>query len=333
MKLTSIEQVQQRVGKLSAPRDLKVIDYIDEHAQRWLSYSRFAFIGLGKAGSVQLSAAGGEAGFACVVDEKHLSIPVAALDESSALESDCSFGALFMVSGMEETLRVNGAVSAIADGQMTLQVEECYLHCAKALKRSNFWQPDSLGALEGDASHLIQQSKFMALASINAAGQVDVSPKGDPENFLIQEQDSCICFADRPGNRRIDSFRNILEQPQVSVIAIVPGYASVLEITGTAGVYADDPLLEKFAVKGKTPKVMTKITASTMSIKLSQALATSALWTTKAKPDDLKPAEIFKAHIQQSKEQSLQARVARAAVSVPGAMKTGLEADYKKNLY
>lgn len=75
VKLTTIEQVQQRVGKLPAPRDLKVIDYIDEHAKRWLSYARFAFVVFGKAGQIELAAAGGAEGFISASDPKHLQVP------------------------------------------------------------------------------------------------------------------------------------------------------------------------------------------------------------------------------------------------------------------
>lgn len=144
MKLTSLEQVQSRVGSLPAPRDLKVIDHIDEHARRWLSYTRFGFIGFGNAGYIDLSAAGGGEGFVFVLDAKHLQIPLSALDSGSIVESGLSFGALFIVSGMDETLRVNGKVANVAEGLLTLNVEECYLHCAKAFRRSNFWAPRSL---------------------------------------------------------------------------------------------------------------------------------------------------------------------------------------------
>lgn len=333
MKLTNIEQVQKRVGKLPAPRDLKVIDHVDEHAMRWLSYSHFAFIAFGKAGDIQLTAAGGESGFVSALDSGHLQIPLTTLDDESIVKQDLSFGTLFMVSGMEETLRVNGKVSRIADGQATLKVEECYLHCAKSFRRSNFWLPQSLEQSQGKVSHFVKQSRFLVLASINASGQVDVSPKGDPENFLMQEVDGCICFADRPGNRRIDSFRNILEQPAVSLIALVPGCKDILEIKGSAELCADEQLLQRFEMQGKKPNLITKITPASMRIKPSLAIANSVLWPAQKEPEDLIPSEIFKAHIKQSKESSLQAKVARAAVSLPGAMEKGLELDYKINMY
>lgn len=150
MRLTTIEQVQKRVGQLAAPRDLKVIDHIDEHAQRWLSHAGFGFIAFGTAGNIHLTAAGGQRGFALVPDAGHLRIPLAALDAAEAVAQDQSFGALFLVNGMEETLRVNGKVSHIADGQATLAVAECYLHCAKSFRRADFWAPGSPGQAPAD---------------------------------------------------------------------------------------------------------------------------------------------------------------------------------------
>jgi len=333
MQLTKIAQVEEIIGKPTAPRDLKVIDYIDENARSWLSHSQFAFVAFGKVGDIRLTAAGGEEGFATVLDSTHLIFPLSVLDEESIVEQGFSFGSLFMVSGMDETLRVNGKVTLREDGLMTLKVEECYLHCAKAFRRSNFWLPKSIEQSSHEIPAFLRQSKFMVLASINKKGQVDVSPKGDPENFLIQEKDNFICFADRPGNRRIDSFRNIIEQQQISIMVLVPGFQSVLELNGTAALCTDNYLLEAFTVKGKRPNLVTKIVAESKVIKSSIAIAKSARWPAKDARKDLKPAEIFKAHIKQSKERSLKAKAARAAVSLPGVFEAGLESDYKNNMY
>lgn len=333
MKLTNIEQVQKRVGKPHAPRDLKVIDHVDEHASRWLSHSSFAFIAFGKAGDIQLTAAGGEKGFVSAADPRHLLLPLAALDDAGMVQQGVSFGALFLVSGMEETLRVNGKVSATEDGKATLEVEECYLHCAKSFRRSDFWLARQVAAFPDDTARFVSKSTFLAVASMNSSGQVDVSPKGDPENFLIQEQDGFISYADRPGNRRIDSFHNILEQPAVAIMALVPGHKHILEIKGAAEIRVDEDLLQRFEVQGKTPSLVTSVAVTSRHIKLSAAIESAALWPAENGPEELVPAEIFKAHIKQSSESSLQAKVARAAVSLPGAMAKGLELDYKKNMY
>ncbi len=332
-KCTTIEQVQKRVGKLPAPRDLKVIDYIDEHAMRWLSYASFGFLAFGKSGQLELTSVGGEKGFASVPNAGQVNVPLAALDDASIVDHDMSFGALFMVSGMDESLRINGRVSRIEEEHITLNVEECYLHCAKAFRRSNFWQPESIEHTQGEIPDFIKQSTFLVLASMNSRGHVDVSPKGDPGGSLLQEVEGVFCFADRPGNRRIDSFRNIIEQPEVCIIALMPGYHEMIEIKGTAALYTDESLLERFVVQGKQPKLTTSVTASSIKKTTSQAITSAKLWPAQRTPEDLVPSEIFKAHIKHSKENSLQAKVARAAVSLPGAMENGLALDYKKNMY
>lgn len=333
MKLSRIDQVEQVVGKSPAPRDLKVIDHIDEHAKRWLLLSQFAFIACGQAGSLGLSAAGGGEAFVSVMDSSHLLIALASIDEASIVEQDLSFGALFLIGGMDETLRVNGRVSDVTDGMVTLVVEECYLHCAKSFRRSNFWLPESVELSQSASSDFILRSTFLVLASINSCGQIDVSPKGDPKGFLIQEDDDFVYFADRPGNRRIDSFRNIIEQPSVSILALVPGWDSVLALKGTAELCTDTSLLKRFTVQGKEPKLVTKVEVDSRVVNPSKAIKISALWPSKGRRRDLKPAEIFKAHIKHSKERSLKAKVARAAVALPGAFELGLETDYKKNMY
>ena len=333
MKLTALEQVEKRVGKPVGPRDLKVIDYVDEHAERWLSHVHFGFLAFGNQDRLELTLAGGQAGFASVVDQTTVRMPVVSLDDASLCEEGFSFGALFMVSGMDETLRLNGVVLKKSDDSILLRVQECYLHCAKSLRRSEFWTPTGPAEAAGDVAGFIGQARFMVLASMNSSGQADVSPKGDPAGLLLQQQGDGICFADRPGNRRIDSFRNIIEQPRVSLMAFIPGSKGVLCFNGEAEILADERLADRFQVQGKTPHLVTRVMPESVRVTSSQAIAAAALWPAKAGPNDLVPSEIFKAHVKNSKESSLQAKVARAAVSLPGAMEKGLEMDYKKNMY
>lgn len=115
---------------------------------------------------------------------------------------------------------------------MSVVVEECYLHCAKALIRSAFWstQPITIEAeyeyeyeAKAKVVTLLAGCHFMALATVDAEGRTDVSPKGDPAGKLLQWRDGAARYSDRPGNRRVDSFRNILMQPHVAALAMVPG--------------------------------------------------------------------------------------------------------------
>ncbi|WP_373088776.1 hypothetical protein [Zhongshania sp.] len=150
---------------------------------------------------------------------------------------------------------------------------------------------------------------------------------------MIQEEYGFIYLADRPGNRRIDNFRNILEQPKISIFAIVSGCKDILALRGTAELCTGKHLLQRFKVQNKEPMLVTKINPNSLQIRSSMALTKSALWPPQIAPKDLIPSEIFKSHIQQSNARSIQAKIARAAVSLPGAMKKGLEIDYKKNMY
>lgn len=333
MKLTRLEQVQSCVGKLPAPRDLKVMDHLDRHAIRWLSYSRFGFIAFSTPAGLNMTAVGAQAEWVTVEDANHLALPRELLDEPDIVRAGTSFGSLFLIHGMEESLRINGRVESVSSDRVLLSVEECYLHCAKAFKRSGFWQPVAIETSTFDSADILSMGSFLALATVNAAGQVDVSPKGDPAGLLIQQEGDALLIGERPGNRRIDSFRNILECPQVSVCLLVPGYFGCLKIEADASLYDGKALLERFSVQGKVPTLVLRLLPSSVALQNSDAIARADLWSGQKPPTDIHAAEIFKAHIKHSKESSLSAKLARAAVSLPGAFEKGLESDYKNKLY
>ena len=331
--LTDIDTIQERVGKLPGPRDMKVIDFLDAHALRWLSLSSFCILVLRDAGAPVMTAAGGDAGFVTAQDEQHIELPLDCADDGAVLRKGASFGALFFLSGMTETLRVNGRVNEVTDGVAALTVQECYLHCGKALMRSDFWSPVEAVDSAGTVEEVIQQSRLLALGTVDANGNADVSPKGDPAGRLLHKTAHAVWYPDRPGNRRIDSFRNILAQPQVALLALVPGSASVLLITGEAIISDDLEQRQVFAVKDKLPTLVTRVAISHAALQQSQALARAKLWPARPAPEGLRAADIFRDHMKLSKEKGLGARVARAAVSVPGLLKRGLESDYEKNMY
>jgi predicted pyridoxine 5'-phosphate oxidase superfamily flavin-nucleotide-binding protein len=173
----------------------------------------------------------------------------------------------------------------------------------------------------------------MALATINQEGRADVSPKGDPAGALLQLHDDAIWYSDRPGNRRVDSFRNILTQPRIAAMVLIPGAENVMHITGIASVATDEAVRASFAVADKTPKLVTRIQQAEYHVRRSEAVARARLWPTVRTAHDLDPVEIFKTHIKLSRAEGADAALARARVAAPGAMREGLEQDYKKNLY
>ncbi|MEM1402880.1 MAG: pyridoxamine 5'-phosphate oxidase family protein [Pseudomonadota bacterium] len=335
--LTDLDAVQERVGKLPAPRDLKVITYLDAHAKRWLSLSTLGVVATGRGASLESTLCGGDSGFVRVNHDRQFAVSQSQFDESAldpgSFSAGDAFASLFFVPGMTETLRVNGVVEEDAAGDVRFTVRECYLHCGKALLRSEFWRAEPASVVPAEDDELLASARLLMLGSMSADGEADVSPKGDPAGSLLIRDGDFVSFPDRPGNRRIDSFRNILTQPYVSLLVLTPGISQVMRITGKAQISGAEEFRAAFAVKDKVPKLVTRVKIERLDRWESDVIERAKPWPPAAPPEDLRAAEIFKDHIKLSGERGVGASVARAAVSVPGVMKRGLESDYYKNLY
>ena len=199
--------------------------------------------------------------------------------------------------------------------------------------RSDFWTSEPRGdSAEEDAGH-VADCRFMALASVSAEGRADVSPKGDPAGTLLQMHGDNWVYADRPGNRRVDSFRNILTQPKVAAVALITGSAQVALLHGEATIRTDHTLRQAFSVRDRVPKIVTEVKNSRIVWKESAALKRAMPWAGGQPTPGIDAAAMFVKHIQQSKATGAGARIGRALMKVPGVMRKGLEADYKDNLY
>lgn len=330
--IDSIAGLEAILGKTPPAVNLKVIDHVDESAMRWLAASPLMFAGFGDTRSIAVTLAGGAPGFASA-EPAMLSIPLAALDDPGLAVPNASFGSLFLVPGIGETLRINGRVASVEDGNARIAVAECYVHCAKALIRSGFWPADPLDAAPATPGEFAAGARFMALATIDAAGAADLSPKGDPAGTMAHVAGDQLWFADRPGNRRADSFRNIIAQPRIAAALLIPGTAQVAILRGTAMLTDDETARASFEVQGKVPLLATRVDDVEIELRASPALARAALWPAAAAPADIKPAKMFADHVKLNKDKGLGARIAGAFVSVPGLMQRGLDKDYKDNLY
>lgn len=331
--ITTITELENCIGKTSGPKDLKVIDHLDEHALRWISVSTCMFVSLADTqGEVFATIGGGAPGFVRT-GATHLKIPLNLLDHPESLQPGKGWGALFLVPTLKESLRVNGVIESVEEDTAIVKVMECYLHCAKAFMRSNFWQPttcvDSVDAPEA----FFALTNFMLVASSDKFGQADMSPKGDPAEKLLFEYDQSVWYAERPGNRRADGHRNVLSQPKIAVLAIIPGYTKILRLSGSAQLSTDKDIRKEFTVQNKIPSLVTQVLSQTMEIEESSALKRANLWPAEPPRIELNAAEIFKTHIKLSKIQGTQAELAKTAVTTPGVFEKRLELDYAKNMY
>ena len=333
--IDTVAALEACIGKTPAPINLKVIDHLDEGALRWISASPLMFAGFGEASRIGVTLGGGPRGFAAG-DAHELRLPTAMLDDPTLARPGMGFGSLFLLPGIGETLRVNGRVTKVSEGELRITVEECYGHCAKALIRSDFWAASPGAAAPRDAAAFVSASRFMALATIDSQGRADLSPKGDPSGTMASLEDGRAWFAERPGNRRADSFRNLIAQPHMAAVLLIPGSTQVARVSGTARLTTDEAVRARFVVQGKTPILVTGIDDLTVDLLESPALVRARLWPVNARTDGIDPGKVFVAHVKLNSDKGLGARLASAVLSVPGVtglLQKGLEKDYKTNLY
>ena len=123
----------------------------------------------------------------------------------------------------------------------------------------------------------VKASPFAVLATVGPHG-LDASPRGDPAGFVEIADDRTLLLADRRGNNRIDSLRNILADPRVALLFLVPGIGETLRVNGTAEISVDPALLARFALAGKLPRSMLVVHIESVFFQCSRALIRSELW-------------------------------------------------------
>jgi len=140
-------------------------------------------------------------------------------------------------------------------------------------------------ALTAAYRRIVEAAPFLALATAGPEG-LDCSPRGDRPGELVRILDErTLLLPDRRGNDRIDSLRNILRDPRVALMFLVPGSGNALRINGRARITADAALLASFAVEGRAPRSVAVITPETIYFQCARALIRSRLWEPHAKPD------------------------------------------------
>jgi PPOX class probable FMN-dependent enzyme len=150
--------------------------------------------------------------------------------------------------------------------------------------RAILGQPSRLSAnkavttLDEHCRAFIATSPFLVIASSDAAGNVDVSPKGDPAGFVQVLDDKTLAIPDRPGNRRADTFRNILQNPKVGLFFFIPGKQETLRVSGSAMIVRDLWLRERMALKGKTPEFAIVITIEEAFLHCAKCVIRSGIW-------------------------------------------------------
>ena len=156
----------------------------------------------------------------------------------------------------------------------------------------------STGALKKEVPYihphyqaLIEASPFAILATSGPDG-LDASPRGDPPGFVAVEDATTLLLPERRGNNRVDSLRNILADPRVALLFLIPGLGETLRVNGRASISVAPELLARFAVDGKPPKCVLIIKVEAAFFQCARAIQRSGLWqaSSQRSPKDLPSA-------------------------------------------
>jgi PPOX class probable FMN-dependent enzyme len=161
----------------------------------------------------------------------------------------------------------------------------------------------------------IERCPFIVISSINAAGFMDSSPKGDPPGFVKILDEHTLTIPDRIGNHRADTFFNVLENPGVGIVFIMPKRREVVRVSGMASLARDPDLLAKMAIDGKLPQLALVVRVKEAFFHCGKAMIRSGMW----EPDRWGPVDSLPTYAQALKDhgavpdalEDLQARVER----------------------
>ena len=163
-------------------------------------------------------------------------------------------------------------------------------------------RPTSIAKVQYKIDHhcreFISRSPFIILGTDG-----DVSPKGDFPGFVDVLDDNTIAIPDRSGNNRLDSYTNILNNPKVAVMFLIPGISEVLRIRGVAKISQDKFLLAKMAVNSEVPKTALIISINEIYLHCAKAIARSDIWNPDKLVKDYSTREMFAEHVGKSKKE------------------------------
>jgi PPOX class probable FMN-dependent enzyme len=143
----------------------------------------------------------------------------------------------------------------------------------------------TLDHIDEHARAFIGRSPFIVISTADADGWPDASPRGDPPGFVVVEGPRTLLVPDRPGNNRVDSFHNLLTNPKIGILFLVPGHPHSVRVNGTARLLTDHALCERLSMQGKPARAVLEVTASEVFFHCGKSLIRSRVWEPSCWPD------------------------------------------------
>jgi uncharacterized protein len=183
-----------------------------------------------------------------------------------------------------------------------------------------------LNKLDRHSQDFIRRSPFICIGTQNTSGKADVSPRGDPVGFVKILDECTLAIPDRPGNNRLDTLVNIIANPSVGLLFIIPGFDDTLRVNGQATLMTDPEILARMKVNDRTPKLAIVVTVTEAFLHCAKAFRRSHLWSPEHFQDRHEMPSLLKIILDQT----------TGAPSDENEMRKiddGLEDDYRKTLY
>ncbi len=287
--LTTAEEVEALVGRPAPMIAAKQVGKLDEGCVAVLAVSPIAGFGYRDAtGSSRATFTGGRPGFARVLSPSRISF---AHDEPA----DGPLSLVFLLPGVGETLRVNGSAAGYQDGEVVVDIEQVYVHCAQAVLRSGLLQPPVVAepaAEVGDGplaapgvADFLTAAPFLVLSTWDSSGGGDTSPRGEERAVARILDGRTLVIADRKGNKRADTLHNLVADDRLAFAALVPGRTGVLHVRGRGTITVDPVLLEPLSLRGIPPHAALLVDVEAAELTTSDAVARARLWTPDARVD------------------------------------------------
>jgi predicted pyridoxine 5'-phosphate oxidase superfamily flavin-nucleotide-binding protein len=356
-ELKSVDELEAVVGTRPLAMMMKTVHELDEGSRAVLSHAPIAAFGYhdDATGRPRATFVGGAPGFTTVESPTRLTIPMAA-NEPAVHGGGASL--IFFIPGVGETLRVTGFVRDADEAHVTIDVGEAWVHCAKCVLRSKLWEgaevrtpgaepprspgrcPDGTGPLDDEATRrFLATSTFLVVSSRSAEGASDTSPKGDHAGFVQVLDGSTLAIPDRKGNRRTDTFHNLLDCNEVALAALVPGQVDVLHARGTASVTDDAALLSTMSLGERPPHAALVVRVTDVEITANEALRASAIWDVTARTPPASLPDLMHLGTQQlarnrdpGAKAALLRGLSRGLAASPKVLRRGIDHGYRKEL-
>jgi len=290
--ITSEAEIREAIGTPPDTVYIKKISLLEEHSKRYLEMSHLiAITAKNILNRIHLVAT--QQSKMVIVDDTKFTLKVKNIAETLTPIQDEPCGLYVLVAGFEESLRINGKVCIIIRGDgiavIEIKIDELYFHCAKSIKRSQFWTSvddtfsmsnplEETEFFDSNIKDFIQKSPFLLLSTQNQKGEADLSPRGDPNGFLRVLDGHIVLIPERPGNKIADSLRNIVANSSMAIILFVPGTKLSLILIGNGKLTTSHAVLSAFEIRNKIPKIGIELTVKKTYFGINPALADQDLW-------------------------------------------------------